>query len=232
MTVAFDASTTSSGWTSSPDPFTFSHTPAGTPRGVVVFIGGANSADLITGVTYGGVTMTRTPNGRAVDSVGEALSSYAYFLGSGIPTGTQTVSIDHTASGHAKIAFCITVTAGDDTEIVIDNLLQGDQADPQIALDTDTRVALRCFIVGSGHNSPSSLTLISGMSSVGSGTDGTKSIVCGRETSPSSGNTNTGWTATSEDVAMIAVAVAEKLPLLYITKKSRLLNQAVQRANL
>lgn len=232
MTVAFDAAKASSGWTSSPDPFTFNHTPVGTPRGVLVLIGGANSADLITGVTYGGVTMTRTPNGRAVDSVGEALSTYAYFLGSGVPTGTQTVSVDHTASGHAKIAFCITFTAGDDTEIVIDNILQGDQADPQISLDTNTRVSLRCFVVGSGHNAPSSLTLISGMTSVGSGTDGAKSIVCGRETSPSSGNTTVGWTATSEDVAMVAVSVAEKLPLLYINKKAPSLNQAVQRANL
>lgn len=209
MTVAFDAATASSGWTSSPDPFTFNHTPAGTPSGAVVLIGGSNSGDLITSVTYGGVSMTRTTNGRAFDSVGEALSVYTYFLGSGVPTGTQAVSIDHTASGHAKIAFCITVTAGGDTEVVTDNLLQGDQANPQITLDSGSVTALRCFIVGSGHNSPSSLTLISGMSSVGSGTDGTKSIVCARETTPSSGSTTVGWTATSEDVAMIAVAIAE-----------------------
>lgn len=231
MPIGFDVATASSGWTSTPDPFTFSHV-GGTPRGVLILIGGSNNADLITSVTYGGVATARTTNGRAFDAVGEALSVYAYFLGSGVPTGTQTVSIDHTASGHAKIAFCITFTAGNDTEVVIDNLLQGDQADPQISLDTTTRYSIRCCVAGSGHNSAASLTLISGMSSVGSGTDGTKSIVCARETNPSTGNTNTGWTATSEDVAMISVAVSEILPLPFLNDKLISLNQAVERANL
>lgn len=208
MTIAFDAATTSSGWTTTPDPFTFNHTPVGTPRGVVLLLGAATNTDVYDGtITYGGVNMTRVLY--ADDSTGEQVSSYIYFLGTSIPTGTQAVSIPHTASGHSKIAFCITVTADGDTEIVDSDILEGDQANPQITLDSGTVTALRCFVIGTGHNSASSLTLISGMSSVGSGTTGTRSIVAARETSPSSGSTTVGWTATSEDVAMSAVAVRE-----------------------
>src|SRR4026208_2554961 len=105
MAIAHDAATQSSSWTTTPDPFTFSHTPVGTPRGVIVMItiNAESGLDHITGVTYGGVAMARVTNGFAQDTVTEPGSSYLYFLGSGIPTGTQTVSIDHTAASGAKV---------------------------------------------------------------------------------------------------------------------------------
>lgn len=211
MTVSVDVVTESSGWSTTPDPFTFSHAGGASPAGVLIGIGATGDTDVIGagGVTYGGVATVRRSLGIAQDAVGETCSAYWYFLGSGVPGGTQTVSIDHTATGVNKVAYCITINAAGDVEIVTDNRLQGDQADPQISLDSGLREAMRFFLISSGHNSPASLTLISGMTALGDATTGVESIVVARETNPSTGNTNVGWTATIEDVAMVAAAVAE-----------------------
>lgn len=212
MTISVDVVTESAGWSTTPDPFTFSHAGGAFPRGVLVGIGATGDTDVIGagGVTYGGVAMARRSLGIAQDSAGETCSAYWYWLGKGVPGGTQTVSIDHTATGVTKVAYCITINADGDIEVVTDGRLQGDQADPQIALDAGTKSAMRFFLISSGLNSPSSLTLISGMTALGDATTELESIVVARETSPSTGNTTVGWTAASDDVAMVAIALADR----------------------
>jgi hypothetical protein len=211
LTIAHDAATQSATWTTTPDPFTFNHTPVGTPKGVVVMItiNAESGADGITGVTYGGVSMTRITNGFAQDTDTEPGSAYIYFLGASIPTGTQTVSIDHTAGAGVKIACCVTVTAAADTEVSTSGKIDGDATDPQIALDSGANSSLRYFVINSGLPAPSSLTLISGMSAVASTDHGARTTRFDRQTSPSSGSTTVGYTAAIDDVAMVAVAIKE-----------------------
>jgi len=95
MTIAFDAiasKATTSGST------TWTHTPSGTPAGVLVFIHQRqDQTDVVTAVTYGGITMTRLARiGNA--GVSLASSEYAYFLGNGVPSGAQTVSVTHSSA--------------------------------------------------------------------------------------------------------------------------------------
>ncbi len=93
---------------------TFSHTPVGTPRAVFVMASHPDNADFITGVTYGGVAMSRV-NAFGV-GFGSQSTSYIYFLGSNIPAGTQSVVISGTAhGGHSVI---VTYTGSADTEII------------------------------------------------------------------------------------------------------------------
>jgi len=209
MAVAHDAATESATWSDTPDPFTFSHTPVGTPRGVLVLIVHRESADEIDGVvSYGGVAMARVVT--AVDTVGEACRSYAYFLGEGVPAGTQTVSIAHVATAAAtKKAVCITVTAAGSTEIGASGIAQGDQADPQIALDTTTESSLRYCCIFSGLPNETDLTMLSGMTAVHSLDRGANVDRQDRQTSPASGSFTIGYTAASDDVAMVAVAIQE-----------------------
>src|SRR5687768_12669803 len=89
--VAFDAVTESSTFTTA-DPFTFDHTPVGVPKGVLVFIDhGTEGTDLIDGaVTCDGIAMTRVRD--AFDTSSEPGGVYAYFLGTGIPNETLTIS--------------------------------------------------------------------------------------------------------------------------------------------
>jgi hypothetical protein len=71
------------------NPFDFTHIPVGTPKGVRVSIKPRWSwkrpfrrrrAPIISGVTYGGVAMSR-----AIHEENEA-TPYVYYLGAGIPT--------------------------------------------------------------------------------------------------------------------------------------------------
>src|SRR5690348_8787000 len=84
--------------TDTSDPMTWSHNTGTTsPEGVVVMLAhGTESTDLVVGVTYGGVAMSRIQTN--TDTVTEPGRSYIYFLGTGVPTGTQTVSVDLTSA--------------------------------------------------------------------------------------------------------------------------------------
>lgn len=119
MAVAFDASSVS-GSSVSQASYSWTHTPTGTPRGVLVytFVTGSTS-DNATAVTYGGVSMTAVSgvNGRAT-TTGAGLTGdcKAWFLGSSIPTGAQTVSVTRTNNTDTMYGMAFTVTAGANTE--------------------------------------------------------------------------------------------------------------------
>lgn len=208
MTVAHDAGSELE--FSTADPATWTHTPVGTPRGVVVWIGHGGDTDRIAGVTYGGVTMARIET--AHDTAGEESWGFVYFLGSSIPTGAQTVSIDTDASAPLKFAACATMTAAADTEVVVTGKLETDQANPQIAIDTGATSSLRYFGITTGLNAPSGLTLIAGMTAIHNADLGSIASAFAHQTTAATGSVTVGWTAASDDVAMIAVGVQEVVP--------------------
>ena len=115
MAIAFD-STGSVGAIATSSPLPYTHTPVGTLRGITVFVVTAASGDTVTGVSYGGVGMTRVT--RIQDAGGETGSVYGYFLGAGLPTGAQTVSVSFTGStGHCAASVGVTAAAGFDTAV-------------------------------------------------------------------------------------------------------------------
>jgi hypothetical protein len=121
VAVAFDATSidTGSGETGN---LSWTHTPVGTPRGVVVYViqgetGGTETTDQVSAVTYGGVSMTRLGTVAVTESTVETLRTYAYFLGASLPTGAQTVAVTVAASA-IKDACAVTVTAAANTEVV------------------------------------------------------------------------------------------------------------------
>jgi hypothetical protein len=79
MTVAFDAITS---FSATAGDISETHTPVGTPKGVIVFVGigslngAGGDSDNVVGVTYGGETMTRI-DFQAQDG-GEDISEYCY----------------------------------------------------------------------------------------------------------------------------------------------------------
>lgn len=125
--VAFDAISNSGGTDTT--TFSWTHTPSGTPKGVLVLIyqeGNASGPgpDEITGVTYDGEAMTEVANS---PELGGAYTRggviYAYFLGSGVNTGAVSVEVTCSASTSKKRAVAISLTAAGDTSIVTTNLL-------------------------------------------------------------------------------------------------------------
>lgn len=115
--VAFDAVSSSTQGTTN---LSWTHTPTGTPRGVLVFCTQqTGTTDEVSSATYGGVSMTEVTNSPLSFSDGtDAGVVYAYTLGASIPTGAQTVLVSVNATGSAKICTAITLTASADTDVV------------------------------------------------------------------------------------------------------------------
>ena len=121
MAIGFDAvseSHTGTTGSTSESSFNWSHAPAGTPKGVLVFTFVNANADDATSVTYGGVSLTAVSGGRAASSNATSPGDCkAWFLGSGIPTGTQTVTVNRTNNANAIYAVAITVTSGTNSAV-------------------------------------------------------------------------------------------------------------------
>lgn len=215
MAPAYDAFSDAGEFTAATDPKTWTHTPVGTPRGVVVFIQQTGtSSDFVNGtVSYGGSALTRVPtNGFAQDTAIEPASIYAYFLGSGIPTGAQTVSIDHdTGIFGTKHAICVTLTGAQDLEVVASGKLENDAANPSIALDSGAKTAIKLFNLYSGRDALANITNTAGMTRIAASkyAAGNFCYVYGYRTTPGSGSETVVQTAASDDVAMIGLAIAE-----------------------
>ena len=212
MTVAHDNVTESAVWTTTPDPFKFNHIPVGTPKGIMVFIMHRTSnSDQITAVTYGGVSMARIQT--AALGGGEQGRSYVYFVGASIPTGEQTVSIDHTATTNDKMAFCVSVTAAADTSVIDSDIVQAVQTNPQVTLDSGADSALSYCGIWTGLPAPTDLTVITGMTNLGAGAQGDfgpNATRVDRETSVSTGTFTIGYTGGSDEQCLVALAIKEE----------------------
>lgn len=217
--VAHDGSSeshTGSTGSTSQASFSWTHTPSGTPRGAIVFTCDATSATHAgTAVTYGGVAMTAVSGGVATDTAGETGSIKAWHLGTGIPTGPQTVTVTRTNNANVVYAVAATQTASADTTThdagVV--LLQGDGT-----------VAEQSVTDGSpGTNSWRYAAAYSGIDSIANLVAGANSTVVqnidfgflgcafARENAAGQGSRSIGfaYVTTTDDRAIVHVAIKE-----------------------
>jgi len=207
MTLALDAFTKSAlfqGSTSS------THTPTGTPRAVLILVAQDGDDTEESGTfTYGGVSVPRTPGiSFAQDTATEFMASYAFFLGASIPTGAQTVA----ASGWGaadKVFWVITLTAAADTAVEDVERAQENQANPSVNLTTTVETWVANILM-SGQGTQAAATAGSGYTKLDNNDFGQQvALVETINTPASAGTVASGWTVTSDDVAMIAVAIKE-----------------------
>ena len=210
MAVAHDALSRSSTSFDNND-VSWTHTPVGTPRGVVVLIaqeGGAT--DEVSGVTYGGVAMTRVR--REVRATAEAGQVWIYFLGSGVPSGAQTVavSLNTTPSSNDWAAHCATVTAA--TTTTESNPAGGAggtsaaAANPSLTI-APTAAAVLYYVIWTGLAAPVTTVQTGGTHNFGNDF-GADSMMSSRK-AVSAGSTTMGYTAASDVFAHAAVGVSE-----------------------
>jgi hypothetical protein len=189
------------------------HVPASAPDGVWVFIGhGTLSTDLITGVTYGGVAMT--PRVRTeFDSTTEPGRVYSYFLGTGIPTGTQSVSVSKSnATTLIHVVCCSVVAGGNDTEIVDEGGANGDAgnaANPSVALTYSGRSCMSFVGHYNAANAPGSLAEFTGQTLVHDHDHGNFCTKVSRRTNVENTDQTLGHTTVSNSYAIVAIAIAE-----------------------
>ncbi len=228
MTVAFDAFSNVAAGTGE---LSWTHTPVGTPRGIIVHVvEDVSNSDGVTGVTYGGETMDEVTGSPNV-LVANAKSSHCFFLGTGIPTGAQTVvvSVDDT---NPKRAGAISLTADADVEIIdTDATINGSaEENPSGTLSLGGRTCFASIAFVSGQSVPTNITPLTNWTDrlehdFGSNTAGWYTL----DTIGSS-DVTAGWTQTSAHAVAISLAVSEVegaaedrlIGMVYSTETSRI----------
>lgn len=211
MAVAYDASSSSSQTVSNVNA-SWTHTPTGTPRGALVLVYSTQGADMVTGVTYGGVAMTEISGSPNVKAASESMSVYAYFLGSGIPTGAQTVQVSVNGDGFSAYrASAFTVTANGNTEVVdSDGTINSDSvANPSVTLSLTGRTCWCAIGFMSGQGAVTGVTELSNWTATNENDFGALVGGAYRYNTVSTADVTAGWTQTADDAAAVAVAIAE-----------------------
>ncbi len=189
-------------------PHTWTHTPALLkPKGIVVSIVHPTSTDRVTAVTYGGVAMSRIEF--AQDTADEAGAAYAYFLGSGIPEGDQTVSVTHDGNSAVKKAASYSIVGGNDTEVAASGVVEENAANPAVAIDSGADDAVRYAGVFSGKGNPANVTAFATFTEFAANDFGANVTKQEYTATPASGSVSTGFTIATDDVALVALGVRE-----------------------
>jgi hypothetical protein len=222
MAIAFDATSEShTGTTGSTSQasFTWTHSPVGTPRGILVFVFTNANSSLISSVTYGGTDMTAVTGGEASDTAGEPGRCTAYFLGASIPTGNQSVVVNRTNNTTVMYAVAASVTAGDDTEVTGVQLQTTDGTLAELSVD-DGSTGIDSVRFAGINSGLAAVPAAGANSTVMHGIDfGTRVIQTVRETTAGQGSRSVGFSSgTSDDRAAVYLAVREVyvLPTRYV----------------
>lgn len=194
-------------------PHTKSHPASGIVRLMAVMaVHGTTPTDYWRGATYGGVPMIRA--GLAQDFGPEPGAAVMYWLGSGIPQGTQLISMDLISNTLDDIAmYGMSWTAAGDCYLREFDVVQGAQANPQSAMGSNglSTVCMSAFYSG-GLIAGS--TILSGNTEQGPNNDagGNFSYKFGRTTTADTTDKTIGWTAALNAVAMVNGLFAELPP--------------------
>jgi len=208
VAVAYDAFANSAAAASTRS---WTHTPVGTPRGVIVWVIDIDGDDDISTVTYGGVSMTQVSASPAVLTTGETGAVHCFFLGSSIPTGAQTVvATAPTGTGGVKVGYSVTLTAAADTEVVdSDAINSASVADPSVVLALAGRTSWAGLALYSGHDALTGITPLLNWTGRIEQDAGTEGAACYTYNTVSTADVTAGWTQTAEDAVAVAVAVSE-----------------------
>jgi hypothetical protein len=213
MAVGFLASSEShTGTTGSTNQSTFSwsHAPGGTARGVLVFVySNIDATEMATDVTYGGVALAKITE--QVNGSAEPGTISLWYLGSSIPTGTQTVVVTRVTNAVVMYATAATVSALADTEVYTNGVL-GEQS-------IGTLVEQNVTDGSPGTNSVRFAGVLSGLASpppAGANSTLLQSIDYGqrgnsfvRETAAGQGSRPVGFSGASDDKCALYAAVRE-----------------------
>lgn len=190
--------------------FSWLHTPVGTPRGVTVFVISVSSLGDITSVTYGGVALSQVAF--AADTNTEQAETWAFHLGSSIPTGPQTIVVNTNSLGSNVYAVAFTVTAAKDTEIYVPGivLLQEDGTLAEQNVD-DGSTGVNSLRLAGGFTGINTAVSAGSHSTAGPDFDfGIDVAQTVSETTPGQGSRPVGFSSgTSDDRAFIHLAVRE-----------------------
>ncbi len=208
MAVAFDAFTDDG--VSGTGNLSWTHTPVGTPRAILVSIAQyVTGADEVSGVTYGGVAMSRVAVN--LKATGQPGGGYVYILGSNIPTGAQTVSVTVSASTATRRGTSMSLTGAADTETVdSDTTINSDSLEnPSVTLSHAGRTCFDAIVFMSGQNDVSLISPLANWTARLEVDAGPRTLGFYTFDTISASDATAGWTQTAQDAVMVALAVSE-----------------------
>jgi len=217
MAIAHDAvseSHTGTTGSASQASFTWNHIPSGTPKGILIFTFTNANADDATSVTYGGVNVPAVSGGRTSCSSTEAGDCKTWFLGSGIPTGTQAVVVNRNNNANVMYAVAISVTAATAITSVQGVVLQtsgaSTTAPAQQSVDDGSLSGSNSLRYAGCNYGGSAIPVTGAASTALVGIDyGTRTTGVVRETTAGTGARSVGFTDAADDVAAVHLAIIE-----------------------
>ncbi|MDO8544397.1 MAG: fibronectin type III domain-containing protein [Opitutaceae bacterium] len=190
---------------------TISHAPlSASVKGVVLLVHSPAPTYTVLGATYGGVPMTHAPLSPALVA-GEGGWADIWFLGTGVPQGTQNVVIDLSGT-QATVGAIISLTATADTQLVDTKKVENTSiANPSVTLVTPAGVeTFVCGVLFSGRDAVTNITPGTGYTAINEYDYGTETGGTSRRTSNATGgNVIYDWVQTADDAAMIAIAIRQ-----------------------
>lgn len=208
--IIFDAATESI-MTASGTSHSFSHTPVGIPRAIVVSVVGLGVSPFTASITYGGVPMTRVARGS--DTATEVGHTDLWFLGTNIPTGTQTVEATLATITSNDFQFvAMSFLANRDTEPVFYGSTGGDIANPYLVATNFGRISQGIIATFSGVDAPSSIAEQTGWTLVHDHDFTSQSAEVARQNNPSDQDEFMGFTIALEDNAFAVLTFSEVIP--------------------
>ncbi len=191
--------------------FAWSHAGNSSTKGILVFVVGlVTSNDDALSIDYGGVDVPAVAGGFAQDTVSEPMSCKAFFLGSAVLGGTQTVTVTRNNNTNELWASAVDVTAAANTEVTGVSLLQEDGTLAQVNIDDGSLGAnsQRFAGIASGLAAPPPVGANSTLNHDFDTGNQTAAVV--RESVTGQGSRPVGFSSgTSDDRAAVHLAVRE-----------------------
>ncbi len=214
MTISVDVRTDDTGNPQTVN-YSFTHVGGAGPKGAcLVIMQAANLSDESVTATYGGVSMSHVSNSPRLGVGGSSDRNhvqYILFVGSGISSGSQTVSITKSASASFR-AFCFTLNtaSGNVEEQNTDVSIRSDsESNPT---GTITLGGNTCWVyqsVHSGRSQTSQITPLSGWTSRAEIDNGGNVDGWYEFDTIGSSDVTIGWTQAADDTAGFSVALKE-----------------------
>lgn len=221
MAIAHDAVSESHTGTTgsiSEASFSWTHTPAGAPDGVLVFVFNTlSNTDDVVDVWYGGFKLRHNVNDRALDTAGELGDAQAFFI-SPIPLGAQTVLVNRLNNTDELYAVACTVTSlyqgGSDLRSSATVLLQENQVPAEVNVNDGSPGTNSLRYAGMFYGG-AAIPVAGASSTALVGIDfGARTVGVVRETTAGQGARPVGFADLADDVAGIHVVIRENAPLV------------------
>jgi hypothetical protein len=213
LAVAHDATSESHTGTTpslSEASFNWTHTPSGTPTGLLIFtFDFTSNTHAPQSIDYGGTNVPAVSGGVATDSAAEPASVKAWFL-TAPPSGSQTVTVTRTNNANGCYAVAITVT-GTTPEVYEPGIVllndDGALAEQNVDDNSPGTNSVRYAGCYSGDlNVPTTGANSTLLHDIDLGPRGGKVV---RETTAGQGSRPVGCTSPSDDRAAVHLAVRE-----------------------